>query len=59
MNRYSRKTIVLTAPDLGREVVSGAFDTSNIDGFISAVSELHGLRAEVANGEILLARQKP
>ena len=59
MNRYSRKTIVLTAPDLGREVVSGAFDTSNIDGFIAAVSELHGLRAEVANGEILLARQKP
>jgi len=54
MNRYSRRRIVLTAPDVADETVSGAFDTGNVDGFVSAVSRLHGLRTENDDKEIRL-----
>jgi transmembrane sensor len=46
VNRYSRRKITLEAPNLGDEVVSGAFDSSDVDAFVSAVCNLHGLRAD-------------
>ena len=49
-----RRRIVLTAPDVADETVSGAFDTGNVDGFVSAVSRLHGLRTENDDKEIRL-----
>ncbi|WP_374572360.1 FecR domain-containing protein [Phenylobacterium sp.] len=58
MNRYSRRQIVLEAPGLAEESVSGAFDTGNIDGFVSAVGDLHGLRAETDDTEIRLVPGK-
>jgi transmembrane sensor len=54
MNRYSRRRIVLAAPGLADEAVTGAFDTTNIDGFVSAVSGLHALRVERDDKEIRL-----
>jgi transmembrane sensor len=46
VNRYSRRKITLEAPNLGDEVVSGAFDSGDVDAFVSAVCNLHGLRAD-------------
>jgi transmembrane sensor len=54
MNRYSRRRIVLAAPGLADEAVTGAFDTGNVDGFVSAVSGLHGLRVEADDQQIRL-----
>jgi transmembrane sensor len=54
MNRYSRRRIVLAAPGLGDEAVTGAFDTTNVEGFVLAVSGLHGLRVERDDKEIRL-----
>lgn len=58
MNRYSRRPIVLAAPGLGDEAVTGAFDTTNVDGFVLAISGLHGLRVERDDKEIRLVAAK-
>lgn len=59
MNRYSRRRIILSSPGLGGETVSGAFDTTNVDGFIAAVCDLHRLRVQASDNEIRLLSQKP
>lgn len=59
VNRYSRRKIVLDAPGLADEAVSGAFDSGDIDAFVAAVSTLQGLRAEPqGDGAIHLAPAK-
>lgn len=59
MNRYSRRRIILASPGLGGETVSGAFDTTNVDGFIAAVCDLHRFRVQTSHNEIRLLSQKP
>jgi transmembrane sensor len=55
VNRYSSHKIVLNAPDVAAIPVTGSFDTGDASAFVSAVSDLHGLRVERrADGAIVL-----
>lgn len=53
VNRYSRRRIVLDAPSVAGEAVTGAFDSGDVDAFVSAVSELHGLRARPEGEDVI------
>lgn len=60
INRYSRRKIVLRAPDVGAIPVTGAFDSGDPDAFVSAVSELYGLRAvKTSDGVTTLSQAGP
>jgi transmembrane sensor len=55
INRYSIHKIVLRAPAAAATPVTGSFETGDTDAFVSAVSDLNGLRASrEADGEIVL-----
>lgn len=55
VNRYARQRIVLASGDVGAMRVSGAFNTSDPQGFVSAVVKLYDLNAHSqADGSILL-----
>jgi transmembrane sensor len=56
VNRYSRKQIVLRAPDLRTLEVDGVFETGDPDAFVSAVTALFPLRAQVEDERIQLLR---
>lgn len=56
VNRYSRRKITLEAQELGDEVVSGAFDSGDIEAFVLAVSHLHGLRAEAQGEDVIMLK---
>lgn len=46
VNRYSERQIVLQAPQIADTLVSGAFDTGDIDGFVAALGDLYPVTAE-------------
>jgi len=54
VNRYSRTPVVLQAPRAAGVTVSGAFDGGDVDAFVAAMSELHGLRAKSDGQTIIL-----
>ncbi|MCC7267752.1 MAG: FecR domain-containing protein [Caulobacteraceae bacterium] len=54
VNRYNREQIALDAGPVGQVRVSGVFDTGDTRGFVSAVTELFDLRAEVTAGGVRL-----
>lgn len=51
VNRYSRKQIVLRAPDLGMLEVDGVFETGDPEAFVAALTALFPLRARPAQDE--------
>ena len=55
VNRYSRTKVVLEAPTIARIAVSGAFNTGDVDGFVSALTELYPVVAErTPTGQIVI-----
>ncbi|WP_246350367.1 FecR family protein [Sphingobium boeckii] len=57
VNRYTSRTITLSASDLAGETVNGGFDTGDVDAFVDAVTALYPLKAERrADGTIRLSR---
>ena len=55
VNRYSRTKVVLQAPAISRIAVSGAFNTGDVEGFVSALVELYPVVAErTPTGEIVI-----
>lgn len=55
VNRYSRTKVVLEAPAIARIAVSGAFNTGDVDGFVSALTELYPVVAErTPSGQIVI-----
>jgi len=60
INRYSTHKIVLRAPGAAATPVTGSFETGDTDAFVSAVSDLNGLRAtRQPDGEIVLDAAAP
>jgi transmembrane sensor len=60
INRYSAHKIVLQAPAVASTPVTGSFETGDSDAFVSAVSDLHGLRAtREPDGAIVLDAPAP
>lgn len=60
VNRYSAEKIVLEAPAVSRVNVSGAFNTGDVDGFVSALTELYPLKADRSQaGQIILRDPSP
>ncbi|MBI5939886.1 MAG: iron dicitrate transport regulator FecR, partial [Caulobacterales bacterium] len=56
VNRYSLRRIELQAADFAAIPVSGVFDTGDVDGFVSALTDLYPLRAtRSADGTIVLS----
>ncbi|MGK2255545.1 MAG: transmembrane sensor [Brevundimonas sp.] len=55
VNRYSRTKVVLQAPAISRIAVSGAFNTGDVEGFVSALVELYPVVAErTPTGQIVI-----
>lgn len=55
VNRYSRTKVVLQAPHISDIAVSGAFNTGDVEGFVSALVELYPVVAErTPTGQIVL-----
>jgi len=55
INRYSPHKILLEAPAVAEVPVTGSFRTGDVDAFVSAVSDLHGLVASRSpDGAIVL-----
>jgi transmembrane sensor len=56
VNRYGRRKVILDAGAIGDKRVSGAFDSSDTDAFVSAVCKLYDLTVRHdANGSIILS----
>lgn len=56
MNRYSRRRIIVTDPQLAERRIVGVFPTSEIQTFVSGMEATLGLEA-VQNGNIILLRR--
>ena len=55
INRYSAHKIRLEARTVAQVPVTGSFETGDVDAFVSAVSDLHGLIAKRSpDGAIVL-----
>lgn len=55
VNRYSADKIVLEARNVGLISVSGAFNTGDVEGFVSALTELYPVRADRSQeGQIII-----
>ena len=55
VNRYSQTKVVLDAAAIARIPVSGAFNTGDVDGFVSAITELYPVVAErTPSGQIVI-----
>ena len=55
VNRYSQTKVVLEAPAIARIAVSGAFNTGDVDGFVSALTDLYPVIAErTPSGQIVI-----
>jgi transmembrane sensor len=55
VNRYSHAKVVLQAPAIASITVSGAFNTGDVDGFVSALTELYPVVAErTPSGQIVI-----
>lgn len=60
INRYSPHKIRLAAPGVAGVPVTGSFETGDVDAFVSAVSDLHGLIAKKStDGTIVLDASSP
>jgi transmembrane sensor len=60
INRYSLHKIVLRAPGAAATPVTGSFETGDTDAFVSAVSDLNGLRSvRQPDGDIVLDAAPP
>jgi transmembrane sensor len=60
INRYSPHKIRLAAQGVADVPVTGSFETGDVDAFVSAVSDLHGLVAnKSADGTIVLDASSP
>lgn len=46
VNRYSRRKVVLQDPRLRTTTVTGAFDSGDIEAFVTAVSDIYGLKVD-------------
>lgn len=58
VNRYNDAPIVLKAPEVASEPLSGAFDVGDHAAFAEAVARIHGLQATALNdGSIVLSAQ--
>jgi transmembrane sensor len=58
MNRYSRRPIVLASADLGEMRVSGAYATSDLEGFAVSVATLLPLSVQTLPDRLVLARRR-
>ncbi|MBJ7483469.1 FecR domain-containing protein [Brevundimonas sp.] len=59
VNRYSRAKIVLRAPAIANIAVSGAFNTGDVDGFVSALTELYPVVAVRTAVDEIVIRDAP
>ena len=56
INRYSQTKLVLGAGAPAQKLVSGRFETGDVEDFIKAVTLAYGLRAsKAANGQVILS----
>lgn len=55
VNRYSQTKVLLEAPAIARISVSGTFNTGDVDGFVSALTELYPVVAQrTPSGQIVI-----
>jgi transmembrane sensor len=55
VNRYTASKVVLDAPAIADIAVSGAFNTGDVEGFVSALTELYPVVANrTASGQIVI-----
>ena len=55
VNRYTASKVVLDAPAIADIAVSGAFNTGDVEGFVSALTELYPVVADrTASGQIVI-----
>jgi transmembrane sensor len=59
INRHSRTKIELRAAGVAETPVSGAFDAGDVEGFVSAVTELYPVRIESAGDGVIVLRDAP
>lgn len=59
INRYNRVPIVLEAPGIARIAVSGAFDSRDAAGFVSALTALYPVTATTAPDGRIVIRDDP
>jgi len=56
INRYSQRKVVLEPGPAADALVSGAFDSGDLNAFVSAICELHGLKAVTANPDVIVLK---
>ncbi len=59
VNRYSRVKVVLQAPGISDIAVSGAFNTGDVEGFVSALTQLYPVVAERTPAGEIVVRDAP
>lgn len=59
VNRYSRTKVILQAPAISRIAVSGAFNTGDVEAFVSALVELYPVVAERGPAGQIVIRDAP
>lgn len=59
INRYSKTPIELQSGDVADIPVSGAFDAGDVDGFVSAVTELYPVEVAPSADDVIVLRDAP
>lgn len=59
VNRYSQEKVVIAAPGIARIPVSGAFNTGDTEGFVSALTELYPVVADRSQPGRIILRDAP
>ncbi len=59
VNRYSREKVVIAAPSIARIAVSGAFNTGDVEGFVSALTELYPVIPDRSHAGQIVLRDAP
>jgi transmembrane sensor len=55
-NRYNEVKLVVRDPAIANQIVGGTFRTNDVEGFISVVQELLGLRTAQSGNQIVISR---
>lgn len=59
VNRYSQQKVVIAAPSVAGIAVSGAFNTGDVEGFVSALTDLYPVIADRSQPGQIILRDAP
>ena len=59
VSRYSHEKIVIAAPAIARIPVSGAFNTGDVEGFLSALTDLYPVVVDRGQAGQIVIRDAP